>query len=240
MAFEPFLQLLRGIQANRVHGGVGGIQNSHQMAYLRHLQKEINKESAMNTPLDKLKVVIFDIETTGFSPERGDSILSIGAIKMCGTTIMEEQQFYSLIYHDHDIPEHITKLTGITPDAVLEAPTISNVLLSFFEFVQDSTLVAHHATHERGFMRHACSKFLKTPFKHRIVDTSFLYKLVARDSHNIPLEYLCIRNSIPVVDRHHALGDAKMTAQIWSVYLKKVMELGCETLDDVYNHYSRI
>ncbi|KGR74693.1 exonuclease domain-containing protein [Ureibacillus sinduriensis] len=240
MAFEPFLQLLRGIQAKRGHGGVGGIQNSHQMAYLRHLRKEIDKESAMNTPLDKLNVVIFDIETTGFSPERGDSILSIGAIKMVGTKILEEQQFYSLIYVEQEIPEYITNLTGITSDAVSKAPTISNVLLDFFEFVQDSTLVAHHATHERGFMQHASSKFLKTPFKHRIVDTSFLYKLVARDFHNMPLEQLCARNSIPVVDRHHALGDAKMTAQIWSVYLKKVMELGCESLNDVYNLYSRI
>lgn len=240
MAFEPFMQLLRGIQGKRVHGGIGGIQNSHQMAYLRHLQKEINKEDAMNTPLDKLKVVIFDIETTGFSPEKGDSILSIGAIKMCGTTIIEEQQFYSLIYYDQEIPENIIKLTGITTDAVREAPILSDVLISFFEFVQDSTLVAHHATLERNFMQHASSKLFKTPFKHRIVDTSFLYKLVDRDFHHMSLEHLCEQNSIPIVDRHHALGDAKMTAQIWRIYMGKVLEIGCESLNDVYNHFARI
>ncbi|QCR32760.1 exonuclease domain-containing protein [Lysinibacillus sp. SGAir0095] len=240
MAFEPFMQLLRGIQGKRVHGGIGGIQNSHQMAYLRHLQKEINKEEAMNSPLNKLKVVVFDIETTGFSPEKGDAILSIGAIKMCGTTILENQQFYSLINYDKEIPNGIVELTGITNDAVREAPPISNVLMSFFEFVQDSTLVAHHATHERNFMQYISSKLFKTPFKHRIVDTSFLYKLIEKDFHNVSLEKLCEQNNIPIVERHHALGDAKMTANLWQIYLGKVLELGCESLNDVYNHFSRI
>ena len=240
MAFEPFMQLLRGIQGKRVHGGIGGIQDSHQMAYLRHLQKEINKDDAMNTPLDKLKIVVFDIETTGFSPEKGDCILSIGAIKMSGTTILEEQQFYSLIYCDQEIPKEIVQLTGITNDEVRQAPPLSNVLMRFFEFVQDSTLVAHHATHERSFMQYVSSKLFKTPFKHRIVDTSFLYKLIDRDFHNVSLEKLCEQNDIPIFDRHHALGDAKMTAQIWRIYVEKVIDLGCETLNDVYNHFARI
>ena len=240
MAFEPFLQMLRGIQGKRVHGGIGGIQNSQQMAYLRHLQKEINKDDAMNTSLNELKVVVFDIETTGFSPEKGDSILSIGAIKMSGTSILEEQQFYSLIHYDQDIPKEIIQLTGITNDAVREAPSISNVLMSFFEFVQDSTLVAHHASHERNFMQYVSSKHFKTPFKHRIVDTLFLYKLIDRDFHNVSLEKLCEENDIPIVERHHALGDAKMTAEIWRIYLEKVIELGCESLNDVYNQFARI
>jgi len=240
MAFEPFMQLLRGIQGKRVHGGIGGIQNSHQMAYLRHLQKEINKDDAMNIPLDKLKVVVFDIETTGFSPEKGDSILSIGAVKMCGQTIMEEEQFYSLIYYDQEIPKEIVQLTGITTEDVRQAPLLADVLMSFFQFIQDATLVAHHATHERNFMQYVSSKYFKTPFKHRIVDTSFLYKLIDRDFHNVSLDKLCEQNDIRIIDRHHALGDAKMTAQIWRIYVEKVMALGCESLNDVYNHFARI
>ncbi|HWK23850.1 MAG TPA: exonuclease domain-containing protein [Ureibacillus sp.] len=240
MAFEPFMQLLRGIQGKRVHGGIGGIQDSQKIAYLRHLQKEMDKDDAMNSPLNKLKVVVFDIETTGFSPEKGDSILSIGAIKMQGTTIIDEQQFYSLIYYEQDIPQEIVQLTGITNDAVRNAPSLPNVLMSFFEFIQDSTLVAHHATHERNFMQHVSSKLFKTPFKHRIVDTSFLYKLIDRDLNNVSLEKLCELNNIPMVQRHHALGDAKMTAELWRIYVEKVMELGCESLNDVYNQFARI
>ena len=239
MAFEPFMQLLRGIQGRRVQG-FGGIQNSQQMAYLRHLQKEMNKLDAMNTPLEKLNVVVFDIETTGFSPEKGDSILSIGATKMLGTEVLEEEDFYSLIYYDQDLTKEIVQLTGITKEDVSNAPSLVDVLINFYEFTQDATLVAHHASHERNFMQYTSSKLFKTPFKHRIVDTSFLYKIVEPQFHNVSLEKLCEHNDIPILDRHHALGDAKMTAQLWSVYVKKAIEIGCETLNDVYNHFARI
>ncbi len=239
MAFEPFMQLLRGIQGRRAQG-IGGIQNSHQMAYLRHLQKEINKEDAMHVSLNELNAVVFDIETTGFSPEKGDSILSIGAMKMHGTKIIEEQVFYSLIQYDKEIPSDIVQLTGITNELVSTAPPLADVLMNFFQFVGDSTLVAHHATHERTFMQHASSKLFKTPFKHRIVDTSFLYKIVEPHFHNVTLERLCEHNGISIIDRHNALGDAKMTAQLWGIYIEKALEIGCETLNDVYNHFARM
>ncbi|MFP3918881.1 exonuclease domain-containing protein [Lysinibacillus telephonicus] len=239
MAFEPFMQLLRGIQGRRAQG-IGGIQNSHQMAYLRHLQKEINKEDAMHVPLNGLNVVVFDIETTGFSPEKGDSILSIGAIKMCGAKMLEEQEFYSLIQYDKEIPPNIVQLTGITNEQVSTAPPLADVLIKFFEFIGDSTLVAHHATHERTFMQFASAKLFKTSFKHRIVDTSFLYKIVEPHFQNVALERLCEHNGIPIVDRHNALGDAKMTAMLWSIYLEKSLKIGCETLNDVYNYFARM
>ena len=239
VAFEPFMQMLRGIQGRRVQG-IGGIQNSQQMAYLRHLQKEMNKLDAMNTPLENLNVVVFDIETTGFSPEKGDHILSIGATKMVGTEVLEEQEFYSLIYYDQHIPQNIVELTGITNEAVSIAPPLSDVLIKFYEFTQDSTLVAHHASHERNFMQYTSSKLFKTPFKHRIVDTSFLYKIVEPQFHNVSLEKLCEHNDIPILERHNALGDAKMTAKLWGIYVKNVLEMGCETLNDVYNHFARI
>ncbi|ETT86165.1 exonuclease domain-containing protein [Viridibacillus sp. FSL R5-0477] len=240
MVFEPFIQLLRGIQGKRNTGRIGDIQNSQQMAYLRHLQKEVNQDKALNTPLHELNVVVFDIETTGFSPEKGDGILSIGAIKMSGEIIKEEEAFYSLVHFDRNIPQEIIQLTGITNEQLIEAPSLSEVLIHFLQFKGDCTLVAHHANHERNFMQHASSKLFRTPFKHRIVDTSFLYKIVEPKSKNVKLEDLCEQNGISVVNRHHALGDAKLTAELWSLYVAEIQQLGCKTLNDVYERFSRI
>jgi len=240
MAFEPFMQILRGLQGKRTNASLGDIQNSQQMAFLRHLQKEMNQEDKLSISLQELNVVVFDIETTGFSPEKGDSILSIGAIKMCGTTILEEETFYSLIHYDQEIPREIVQLTGITNEQVKEAQQLADVFIKFIKFIQDCTLVAHHATHERNFMQHACSKLFRTPFKHRIVDTSFLFKVIEPQMNLVTLEDLCTHNGIPIIDRHHALGDAKMTAKLWSMYVEKAKQIGCETLNDVYSRYARI
>lgn len=240
MAFEPFMQILRGLQGKRTNASIGDIQNSQQMAFLRNLQKEMNQEDKLSISLQELNVVVFDIETTGFSPEKGDSILSIGATKMCGTTILEEETFYSLVHYDQEIPHEIVQLTGITNEQVKEAQQLADVFIKFIKFIQDCTLVAHHATHERNFMQHASSKLFRTPFKHRIVDTSFLFKVVEPKMNLVTLEDLCTHNGIPIINRHHALGDAKMTAKLWSMYVEKAKQIGCETLNDVYSRYARI
>lgn len=240
MAFEPFLQLLRGMQGKRGQNGIGAIQNGQQIAYLRHLQKEKRKEDTLNTPLAQLKVTVFDLETTGYFPHKGDVILSIGAVQMCGKKIMQDRQFYSLVQYDGLIPKEIEHLTGIIKQDVVDAPPLSEVLLGFFEFLEDTTLVAHHSGHERAFMQHASSTVLNTPFTMRIVDTSFLYKIVDAGLTNGSLEQLCRYNKIPVAGRHHALNDAIMTAKLWSAYIEKVRSAGCETLQDVYELYARI
>lgn len=240
MAFEPFMQILRGLQGKRTNVGLGDIQNAQQMAFLRNLQKEMNRQDTLDISLQELNVVVFDIETTGFSPEKGDGILSIGATKMCGPMILEEEIFYSLVHYEKEIPEDIVQLTGITNEQVKLAAPLSDVLIKFLQFKQDCTLVAHHAAHERSFMEHASSTLVRTPFKHRIVDTSFLFKVIEPNLNLVTLDELCIHNGIPIVDRHHALGDAKMTAKLWSIYLEKAKHIGCETLNDVYHRFARI
>ncbi|HWL26299.1 MAG TPA: exonuclease domain-containing protein [Ureibacillus sp.] len=240
MAFEPFMQMFRGIQNRRSFGGLSEPQNLQQIAYLRNLQKEMAQEDVLNTKLEELSVVVFDIETTGFSPDKGDVILSIGALKMKGKNIEENSSFYSLIHCEQEVPNEIQKLTGITNDEVKSAPALPDVFIQFFQFVKNSPLVAHHANHERSFMQHYCNKSLKTPFKHRIVDTSFLYKIVEPTFKTASLDQLCELHHIPIENRHHALGDAKMTAKLWSIYIEKVQQLGCETLNDVYHRMAKM
>lgn len=240
MAFVPFQQLLRSIQGRRNTGGLGEVQNAQQIAFLRGLQKDLQLEEALTIPLSELNVVIFDIETTGFFPEKGDEILSIGAVKMCGSHIQMDDTFYSLLHTEKEIPENIIQLTGITNEQIKEAPLASDVILQFLEFVKEATLVAHHADHERNFMRHASNRFFRTQFKYRIVDTAFLFKIVERNIDIVKLEDFCVRNNIPVVNRHNALGDAILTAQLWSLYIERARQIGCETLRDVYDRFSRL
>lgn len=239
MAFEPFMQILRGIQGKRTNVGIGDVQSAQQMAFLRNLQKEMKKEDTLKIPLDELKIVVFDIETTGFNPE-GNDIISIGAVKMSGTSIQEDEIFYSLIYSEKEIPSDIVALTGITNEQLNGARLVGDVIIDFLQFAKDCTLVAHHANHERNFMQHASTKLFRAPFKHRIVDTSFLYKIVEPNIQLSSLEDLCKHNDIPIVGRHHALEDAKMTAKLWSIYVEKVKMLGCETLQDVYDQFAII
>ena len=242
MAFESFFHFMREIHG-KLNGGLGngnGSQNAQQIAFIRNLQKEKKQRDVLYVPLHQLKVVVFDIETTGFSPQKGDEIISMGAIKVCGEEIQEDQQFYSLIRYEKELSPEIMNLTGITNDQLKVAPPISEVLIQFFEFVENETLVAHHANHERSFLQNFSRKIFHKPFNHRIVDTSFLYRIAEPEVKMVRLEEFCHHNEIPIVNRHHALGDARLTANLWAIYIQKVRELGCETLHDVYERIARM
>jgi len=243
MAFDSFFHLMRGLQGKLNNSGLGNARSGqvpHQMAYIRNLQKERKQGNTLNVPLNQLQVVVLDIETTGFFPEQGDEIISIGAVKVVGSDIQQEQEFYSLIRYEQELSPEITHLTGITSHELKEAPLLADVLIQFFTFSQNDTLVAHHSNHEKGFLQNASWKLFRAPFKHRIVDTSFLYRIAEPDTKLVKLDDFCEFNHIPIVNRHHALGDAKLTAQLWSLYIEKVQQLGCKTLHDVYERIAKM
>jgi DNA polymerase-3 subunit epsilon len=235
MTFDPFF-FMKGIQGKI--GAAQGGQSQQQVAYLRQLQREMRVEETLNIPLTELNVIVFDIETTGFYPEQGDQIISIGAIKVKGDEIKEDETFYSPVKSEKKLSEEISQLTGLYDKQLQSAPPLSEVLFQFFQFAQDYTLVAHHANHEKIFLQHASWKLYRAPFKHRLVDMSFLYRIAEPEVKLITLEECCEHNGMLVNGRHHALSDAKLTAQLWSIYVNKLHQKGCESLNDLYERYT--
>ena len=93
--------------------------------------------------------MVFDIETTGFSPST-DRIIEIGAVKVTDGKITEK--FSTFVNPQIPIPFEIEKLTGITDSMVLDAEDITAVLPKFLEFCSDAVLVAHNASFDVNFI----------------------------------------------------------------------------------------
>ena len=239
-AFESFSQLVRTLTGRREISAINDVQNARHIAFLRDLKKQQTPEkSSLTTPLDELELVIFDIETTGFRPQKGDEIISIGAVKMQGMTIVDDT-FYTLVKPHSRIPKNIVELTGLDEYMFEQAPDIRSALVEFLHYTEGCTLVAHHANHERNFMKHFSQEALGLPFKQRIVDTAFLIQICEYNSHLVTLDDVCKHQHIPIKNRHHALGDAQMTAQVWASYVKQAMMLGCDHLQDIYDRFARL
>ncbi|MGN8647179.1 exonuclease domain-containing protein [Gracilibacillus sp. HCP3S3_G5_1] len=214
--------------------------DASKIAYIRNLQRELKQKDVLNTPFKDLAVVVFDIETTGFYPYNGDRILSIGAVKMIGAEILKDQLFYKTVNSELPPSEEITALTGITETELSQAEPLSEVLRQFFQFVRSDTLIAHHSSHEKQFMKHASWTALKTSFQHRIIDTSFLTKVVSPEVSFVTLDEWCDYYGVDIVRRHHALYDAAATARLWSENVKKVEEMGFTNLKDIYTHIASL
>ncbi|MDX8046395.1 exonuclease domain-containing protein [Gracilibacillus sp. S3-1-1] len=214
--------------------------DAKKIAYMRNLQRELKQKDVLNTPFKDLSVVVFDIETTGFYPYNGDTILSIGAIKMKGAAVLEDQLFYKTIYNELPPSEEIAALTGITGTELEKASALPEVLRQFFQFVHSDTLIAHHSSHEKQFMKHATWTSLRTSFQHRVIDTSFLIKVVSPDASFITLDEWCDYYGVDIGRRHHALYDAAATAKLWSENVKRVEEMGFTNLKDIYTHIASL
>ena len=93
--------------------------------------------------------VVFDIETTGFSPVN-NRIIEIGAVKLRDGQVLD--RFSAFINPQVPIPFEIEKLTGIRDDMVKDAPLVEEVLPRFLEFASGSVLVAHNAGFDMSFI----------------------------------------------------------------------------------------
>ena len=97
--------------------------------------------------------VVFDLETTGFSPIK-DKIIEIGAVKVEQGKITD--RFSAFVNPKIPIPYQITQLTSITDQMVIDAPDIETVLPQFLEFIGDAALVAHNASFDVSFIEQNC------------------------------------------------------------------------------------
>ena len=85
--------------------------------------------------------VVFDIETTGFSPVN-NRIIEIGAVKVSGGEIVD--RFSTFVNPDVPIPFEIEKLTSIRDEDVMDSPQIDVILPQFLQFCEGCIMVAHN------------------------------------------------------------------------------------------------
>lgn len=96
-------------------------------------------------------IVMLDFETTGLSPDAGDRITEVAALRIVDGNITE--RYVSLVNCGVRIPSFITGLTGITQAMVNAAPRASVVLPELLDFIGTDALSAHNASFDLKFLQ---------------------------------------------------------------------------------------
>ena len=173
--------------------------------------------------------VVFDIETTGFSPVN-NRIIEIGAVKVEKGEITE--RFSSFVNPDVPIPFEIEKLTGINDSMVMEAPFIEQVLPEFLSFCGEAVLVAHNANFDMGFIKeNALRQNLDRPFTY--VDTVGIARILLPHQAKHTLDAVAKTLGVSLENHHRAVEDAEATAQIFVKFIPMLEEKGADTLAKV-------
>jgi DNA polymerase-3 subunit epsilon len=194
------------------------------------MKKRFNWEQ----PLRSSRYVIFDTETTGFYPYQGDEIIAIGGVVVEEGVIRKERVFHELVNPYRPIPPSVTNITGITDEMVADKAGVCSVIGNFLDFIGDATLVAHNAEFDLAFMNIKLKWYTKTEIYNPVIDTYKLASAIYPELGNHDLDSLLKHHLVEVRDRHTALGDSLMTAEIFLHYLKALEEKNIETLKQLY------
>lgn len=196
-------------------------------AYLVDDLKDII-ENSQNQSLDD-EYVVFDLETTGFSPDV-NQIIEIGAVKVQNGKITD--RFSTFVNPQVPIPFRIEQLTSINDDMVLDAPLIQDILPEFIDFSKDCIMVAHNADFDMSFIKKACER-LDIPCQPTIIDTVALARVLLPNLNRFKLDTVAKALNISLDNHHRAVDDAACTADIFVKFISMLRERGIETLDAV-------
>jgi DNA polymerase III subunit epsilon len=175
--------------------------------------------------------VVFDLETTGLSPER-DAIVEIGAMRVRGGQVQAHEVFQTLVKpqdaHGNtlSIPWYTVRVHGINDQMVRDAPQLDEVLPRFLEFVGGAAVVAHNVAFDSGFIRAGAARHGLLWQPAREVCTVQLSRRAFPQERGHKLDAVASRLELEFEPggRHRSMGDVRVTAEAF-VRLTERLEL---------------
>ena len=188
----------------------------------------LRRSANLRVPLDKARFVVVDLETTGGRPAPG-SIIEIGAYRVEGGRLTAS--FQSIVRPMMRIPRFVEGLTSITNEMVLSAPPIEEVLPAFRDFLGDAVMVAHNAQFDHSFLDFEFRRLFGIGITNPLLCTIRLSRRLLPSLKRRRLDSLAEHFGLSIEGRHRGLGDARMAAELLSIFLEMAARMGTTRLD---------
>ena len=190
----------------------------------------------LRVPLDEAEFFVVDLETTGGRPGPG-AIIEIGAWRMVGRRLTES--FQTLVRPQGFIPRFISGLTSISNEMVRDAPPIEQVLPAFREFIGDRVMVAHNAAFDYSFLNFEFRRIFGLHLSNPVLCTLRMSRRFMPTLKRRRLDLLAEHFGLSTEGRHRGLGDARMAAEILSIFLDIAIKMGVQWLDRLLDDHQR-
>lgn len=184
--------------------------------------------------------VVFDLETTGLYADKGDSIIEIGAVKMCKGKIIDT--FDVLVNPGIKVSDEIISITGITNEMLEGKGNEEDTVKNFINWVGDLPMVAHNAKFDISFINSAYRKYNLGVLNNTLIDTLGLSRYLESNERYHNLATLVIRYNIDWdEEKHHRANyDAEGTALIFYKMLNKLKNNNINTIEDLKRYHTII
>jgi DNA polymerase III subunit epsilon len=194
------------------------------------------------TPIDKASYVVLDTELTGLDDKK-DSIVSIGAVRMTGTSIGLGDTFYRVVSPRTELSAESVMIHEITPSEVESKPCIDTCFDAFLEFCGDAVLVGHFISIDLNFLNRDMKRIRGTEIPNAALDTFSIYEWLrkrnkSRECQATPHAGFRLYDIVKCFDiavngAHNAVMDAFTTAQLLQRFLPLLAESGVRDIGDL-------
>ncbi|MGD0055743.1 MAG: 3'-5' exonuclease [Acidimicrobiales bacterium] len=183
-------------------------------------------------PWRDARYCVVDLELSGLDV-RSDEIISFAAVPIDAGRLILGQSLYGLCRPAQPVPEKSVLVHGIRTVDLVDAPTLDEAIQPLLAAMTGRVMVAHVAKVERSFLAPVLRR-QGVRLHQPILDTYQLARLLALQR-NAPawsptLDEVTTELKLPIHRRHHALGDALTTAQVFLALASHLEEFGPETV----------
>jgi DNA polymerase-3 subunit epsilon len=175
-----------------------------------------------------MREIILDIETTGLEHKEGHRVIEIGCIELNSKEV--GASYHQYINPSKTLTEDNIKIHGITNEYLIDKPLFDEIVDDFLAFIEDSSIIAHNASFDIGFLNFELEKLSKPKIaKKRVIDTI----QIARQrfpGQQVSLDALIKKLKINTLinrDQHGALKDAKLLTDVY-LELQGINQIGLE------------
>ena len=206
-------------------------------------QQDLKKNFDPKLPIDQVDFVAFDTELTGLDFKR-DAIISIGAVKLSGTTILPAKTFYRLVKPECELKSKSVVVHELTHSDLECAEDILDVVGDFVKFADNAVFIGHFVHIDLNFVNKVLKQNFGVSLKNSAVDTSTLHDWLSENDSRFARHYkgMTLQSDLFSMARkygveggkaHNAFSDAYITAQLFQRFVSFLPECGVRTLKEL-------
>ncbi|WP_165008319.1 3'-5' exonuclease [Neisseria yangbaofengii] len=188
-------------------------------AYYRHHLKDSKYTFLYDGHPDEM--VSIDCETTSLNVKEAE-IISIGAVKIRGNTILTSEPFYVLVKPEGMMEATNVTVHGLRPKDLSDGISVEEALYQLLDFIGGRPLVGYYLEYDVAMIDKFLKPLIGIPLPNRQIEVSAVYFKQEVKKNFYYNDYVDLRMAsmiktlrIPDLPRHNALNDAINVAMMW-------------------------
>lgn len=187
-------------------------------AYIDATPKKLGRK----TPIEELRFVVIDAETTGFDVNK-DRILSLAAVPLRGREISIADVQTWLVFQASSSVNEAARIHCILPSDTRMGVPEDQAMKELLPLLQGTVVIGHHIHFDAALIDHAMRRSIGVGLRNPLVDTADLaqrtidaFARTGYANQRPPtLDEVCSHLEIMTMERHTAAGDAFTTAELF-------------------------